>query len=192
MVPAGNIIHLIGFPGVGKLTIAKEIIKEKNHVLMDAHMINNPIFSIIGADGVTPLPDGIWSAVARMRDVVLDAMENLAPKNFTFVMTNVILADAEDKEVTDRIERIANQRGGKYFPVILTCALEENKKRIIGLDRANNFKSIDPNEPDRRHDGTPLASFDNHPNRLLIDTTITQPDVAADMILIHVKSVAAL
>jgi len=47
---AGNIVHLIGFPGVGKLTIAKEIVRQRSDfVLVDNHLINNPVFSVVNA-----------------------------------------------------------------------------------------------------------------------------------------------
>jgi adenylate kinase family enzyme len=52
---AGNIVHLIGSPGVGKLTIARKIIRQRpDFVLADNHLINNPVFSVVKADGKTP------------------------------------------------------------------------------------------------------------------------------------------
>ena len=188
----GNIIHLIGFPGVGKLTIAKELVLQPHHVRVDAHMINNPIFSVIGADGLTPLSQGVWDSVGSIWDIVLDAMLNLAPKHFTFIMTNVLLNDAEDMDYAGRVQKVAQQRGGQYFPVLLSCDIEENKKRIVLDERAANLKCIDVNEPIRRHTGTPLASFEDNPNRLAIDTTYVLPAIAAQTILDHVEKKESL
>jgi shikimate kinase len=37
-----TIIYLIGFPGVGKLTIAKELCNETSALLVDHHTLSNP------------------------------------------------------------------------------------------------------------------------------------------------------
>ena len=42
-----NLIYLIGFPGVGKLTIAKEICKRENYVLQDNHKTVNLLFPFL-------------------------------------------------------------------------------------------------------------------------------------------------
>ena len=88
-----------------------------------------------------------------------------------------------DKAECRKIEAVAQQRGGQYFPVILTCDVEENQRRIVSPERSANLKSIDPNEPDRLHKTTRLLSFDGHPNRIQLDVTHTQPAEAAKRIL---------
>jgi shikimate kinase len=49
----GALIYLIGFAGCGKLTIAKAIQKKIDCILVDNHLINNVIFSLIDPDGKT-------------------------------------------------------------------------------------------------------------------------------------------
>lgn len=181
---AGNIVHLIGFPGVGKLTIAKEIVRQHaDFVLVDNHLINNPVFSVVKADGKTPLPAEIWVKASQIRAIVLDTMERLAPSHLSFVMTNFAVENEEDKAECRKIEAVAAQRGGQYFPVILTCDVEENRRRIVSPERGLKLKSIDPNEPDRLHKGTPLLRFEGHPNRIHMDVTHIQPTEAAKRIL---------
>jgi hypothetical protein len=51
-----TIIYLIGFPGTGKYTIAREIAQQEDFRLVDNHLVNNPLFNLIHADGITPLP----------------------------------------------------------------------------------------------------------------------------------------
>ncbi len=180
----GNIIHLIGFPGVGKLTIAKEIVRQRpDFVLVDNHLINNPVFSIIKADGKTKLPNEIWPQIARIRDVVLDTMVRFSPPDLSFVMTNFAIEDEEDKAEARKIENTAAQRGGLYFPVIVTCGLEENRRRIVTPERRANLKCIDPDDPGRNHAEKRLMRFDTHPNRIEIDVTHIQPADAAREIL---------
>jgi hypothetical protein len=181
---AGNIVHLIGFPGIGKLTIAKAIIRQRlDFVLVDNHLINNPVFSVVKADGKTPLPAEIWAKASQIRAIVLDTMATLSPSHLSFAMTNFAVEDEADKAECRKIEAVAEQRGGQYFPVILTCEVEENRRRIVSPERGPNLKSIDPNEPDRLHKGTRLLSFEGHPNRIQMDVTHTRPADAAKRIL---------
>lgn len=49
-----SIIYLIGFTGTGKLTIAKEIALKIDIRVVANHLINDPILSLIQADGKTP------------------------------------------------------------------------------------------------------------------------------------------
>ena len=181
---AGDIVHLIGFPGVGKLTIAKEIIRQRpDFVLVDNHLINNPVFSVVKADGRTPLPAEIWAKTSQIRAILLDTMATLSPSHLGFVMTNFAVEDEEDKAECRKIKAVAEQRGGQYFPVILTCDVEENRRRIVSPERGPNLKSVDPNEPDRLHKGTRLLSFEGHLNRIQMDVTHTRPAEAAKRIL---------
>ncbi|HEX6477597.1 MAG TPA: hypothetical protein VF043_02040 [Ktedonobacteraceae bacterium] len=49
-----TIVYLIGYAGTGKYTIAKELARLTGAVIVDNHLINNPVFSIVGASGNTP------------------------------------------------------------------------------------------------------------------------------------------
>ncbi|KQV27111.1 hypothetical protein ASC97_24605 [Rhizobium sp. Root1203] len=56
----GVFVLLIGFPGVGKLTTAKELRALISAKIVDNHWFNNPILRFLDEDGTTPLPKGIW------------------------------------------------------------------------------------------------------------------------------------
>lgn len=181
---AGDIIHLIGFPGIGKLTIAKEMIRNGTDcVLVDNHLINNPIFSVIRADGKTPLPNETWAKISQIRDIVLSAMETLSLPQVNFIMTNVILNDDIDRAECAKIEAVAVRRGGRYIPVLLACEIEENRRRIVSPERRTNLKCIDPGEPDNMLAGTPIIQCDDHPHYISLDVTHLRPDEAAASIL---------
>jgi hypothetical protein len=183
----GNIIHLIAFPGVGKLTIAREIVRQRpDIVLVDNHLINNPVFSVMNADGKARLPNEVWGQIFKIRTIVMDTMARLSPHHLSFVMTNFLIDEEGDKAECRKIEAVAEQRGGFYFPVILTCDVEENRRRIVSPERGPNLKSIDPNEPDRMHMGPPLLRCDGHPNRIEMDVTHVRPADAARRILASV------
>lgn len=80
-------IVLIGFPGVGKLTIAKELSAMVSAKIVDNHWVNNPILRLLDEDGTAPLPKGIWEFTGRFRQTVLDAITAYAPSaNFIFTL----------------------------------------------------------------------------------------------------------
>lgn len=62
-------IYLTGKAGVGKYTIAKQL-AEHNFKILDNHLINNPIFSLLDLDRASPIPQDAWVAVSRIRWVV--------------------------------------------------------------------------------------------------------------------------
>ena len=55
---------------------------------------------------------------------MLDTMARLSQPHLSFVMTNFLMDEEEDKAECRKIEAIAEQRGGSYFPVILTAKLK--------------------------------------------------------------------
>ncbi len=87
--------HLIGSPGVGKYTVAREICALTGARLVDNHAINNVIFSLLDQDGVKPLPDEVWTPVGQVRQAVLDTLIEISPRHLSFVFTNYIRGEDE-------------------------------------------------------------------------------------------------
>ena len=88
-----TIVYLLGHPGVGKLTIAKAICAASDVRLLDNHLVNNVVFSLIHADGKTPLPEAIWDSVAGIREIAFGVIESIAPPEFSYVLTNALKND---------------------------------------------------------------------------------------------------
>jgi shikimate kinase len=138
-----TIFYLIGFPATGKYTIAKELTKIDKVRLVDNHLINNPIFSLL-----TPfkkLPDGVWDNILKIYDIVHDTIINHARKDDSFVCTNVLFeGEPLDVDLFSRVKNVANKRNARFIPVRLTCDLKELEKRIVNNDRKERFKLTDP------------------------------------------------
>ncbi|MDI1229136.1 MAG: hypothetical protein PSY14_15760 [bacterium] len=116
----GAVIHLLGAPGTGKYTIAQEMLKLCDIRLVDNHLINNPLFSLVRLDGKTPLPARIWDNVIKIWDAVADTMVHISPREFSFVLTNGLFeGDDEDRKHMLNMKRVADERGGIYIPVRL-------------------------------------------------------------------------
>ena len=82
-------ILLIGFPGVGKLAIAKELSPLVPAKIIDNHWFNNPILRLLDDGGTSPLPEGIWEYTGRVRQAVLDAIVAYSAPSANFIFTHV-------------------------------------------------------------------------------------------------------
>lgn len=179
------VLALTGFPGVGKLAVARAIkaeTEQQGHatLVVDNHWINNPIFGLIEQDGVTPLPSGVWEQVGSVNDAVFKTLEQFTPRHWNIVLT-AYLDGTSDTGWIPAARRIAESRYASFLPVRLVCDVEENVRRITEPQRRSRMKSIDPTEPKRLADlGDP---YDPGVGSLTVDTTTTSPSNVASLIL---------
>jgi hypothetical protein len=64
---------LVGFTGVGKLTIAQTLAQLTEAQVVDNHWINDPILRLVTHDSAAPVPEAVWPLVARVRGAVLES-----------------------------------------------------------------------------------------------------------------------
>lgn len=191
-VPLQNtLIVLIGFAGTGKYTIGREFCKRTGAKLIDNHLINNPIFTVVDADGVKPLPEAIWSKVKEVRRVVYASIRELSPSDMSFVFTiQLIESDpADHKAFADLIE-LAAARNSLLVPIRLVCDVDELCRRIVSTSRVEMLKEISP-ESARRRASEHSVLNPAHPNLRTIDVTRKSPAESADAILAEVSSMSA-
>lgn len=86
-----TIVALIGFAGTGKYTIGRELCERTGARLIHNHLINNPIFAVVNADGVTRLPPGVWDRVREIRATVYQAIRELSPPEMSKSVANETL-----------------------------------------------------------------------------------------------------
>lgn len=53
-----TVVYLLGYPAAGKYTIGQIVAGLTGAVLVDNHLIANPVLAVVGADGVRPVPRG--------------------------------------------------------------------------------------------------------------------------------------
>jgi hypothetical protein len=144
-------IYLVGFPGAGKLTIARSLMKLIPTILVDNHYVNNVIFSLIDTDGKTKLPQTVWKNVARVRDAVFDTIAYLSKPNRNFVFTNALFDSNEnDHRLFDRVVELSRQRAAQLFIFRILVDAEEICRRIVSPDRQSNLKDIDAESARKR------------------------------------------
>ena len=185
-----TIIYLIGHYGVGKLTIARAICAATDTRLFDNHLANNVIFSLIRADGKTPLPERVWDMIDVVRGQAFQAIEELTPSVISFVLTNCLLESYPgDRAAYEQVEAVAARRGNVFVPVLLTASDAAHASRVGSAERGERLKHIDVESALQKRQTTELLRID-HPNRLDLDTTHLPPDEAARLIIAHAERLA--
>lgn len=176
------IIYLIGFIGVGKLTTAREIChQDQSFRLFDNHAANNVIFSLV-RDGQKPLPKGAWDSIHQVRAAMYDAIVNVAPRNYNYVLTNALVQDdAGDHWVYKSVQDMAERRGSHFLPVRLLCNEFENKSRIVSPAREAQQKKTTSDGVSAWHRGQVLIP--DHPHTMSIDISNSAPADTAAKIL---------
>ncbi len=185
-VPA--IVHLIGFPASGKLTIARALAgitsgSGDRFVVLDNHHTANVIFAALDLDGVKPVPPTVWDRVREISDVLLRTIEELSPPDWSFVFTNVLTDDKpSERGFVDRLANLAKRTDRTYLPVVLHCAPAALTARVTNSDRRDRLKWINPSsvgEFVRTHRLLDVSDL----GPLTINTSSTEPDDAALLIL---------
>jgi dephospho-CoA kinase len=176
------VVYLIGFPGAGKLTIARALEAAWPCAVLDNHTVNNVILGQVDLVGRSSLPPGVGANVRRLRSAVLDTIRDFAKpeRNFVF-MDHLLEGDAESLEVYSEVAAVAQARGAKFLPVRLEITPRELARRVVSAERRERLKAIDPEAAQT------LASTSQvfvPPDRHLeLDVTWLSPERAAARIL---------
>jgi shikimate kinase len=175
-----TIIYLIGFPGVGKLTIAKEICKKTNAILVDHHTITNPIRCL----NIDFRSKRRTEYMEQIRGIVFNAMVELSQKDDNFILTDVL---CDGNEGFNLAEVMANKRQATLVPVIISCDIKENIKRAKNEERKASHKTTDDSIVELCH-SVGIASI-SHQNKLDLDISNLSAEQASYKILEHAKNI---
>jgi len=177
------VIYLIGFQGVGKLSIAREICKQADFRLIDNHAINKLVFPMVRFDGKSTLPPEIWGATRRIREIVLETMVELGIRELNFVFTNVLLeGEANSEAVYRQVEKAVLDREGCFIPVRVWCDEVEHEKRIVVPSRELDWKQTEGSVVTLLHrEKEPLKP--RHSHTISIDVTNLSAAESATIVL---------
>lgn len=184
-----TIIVLIGFAGTGKYTIGRELCERTGARLIDNHLIANPIFSVVNADGVRPLPSGVWDKVKQIRRTVYQAIREISPPEMSFVFTVEWRTNnpADLKAFSDLAE-LAVERQSRFVPIRLICGVEELCRRVVDPGRVAMLKEISA-ELARKKSLEDEVLQVPHPNLRTLDVTKRTAQGSVDAILDEVHAV---
>lgn len=185
-----TIIHLIGFAGVGKYTIAKLLSAETGAKLVDNHLLNNPVFTVIDLKGGGRLDEEVWDQTRKIRHVVMDTIRTISPKEYSFIFTNCLFEhDPGDHKVIKEMCDLAAMRNGHYVPVRLHCSEDENIQRKSNAQRCERMKPTNIDNVARHHAEYEVIKI-YHENVLDLDVTNLSAQQAAEQIMQHCAKIA--
>lgn len=185
-------ILLIGFPGVGKLTIARELQSLSSAKVIDNHWFNNPVLRLLDDDGTGHLPEGIWDYTGRIRQTVLDAIAEYTGPSANFIFTHAGRdGDQRSLRTYQQFDDAAQRCGAVLVPVRLLCDEDELARRISMPARRNDLKATDA-QASRERSRRDKVFDPKHHNTLVLDVTSTPPPESAAAIWQHaLKSLAS-
>lgn len=181
------VVVLLGFPGTGKYTIARELLaamagEGRTVRLIDNHYVNNVIFNLVHQDGLTPLPPAVWEMVGEVRRAVYRTVQELSPADWSFIFTFAPENTPADRAVIDEVAAIAEARHATFLPVRLLCDLEELERRVVSPERRERMKSMSTEDTRRLFSAGPVLD-PGYPETLTLDVTEVPPVAAAQQIL---------
>lgn len=171
------LVFLHGLPGVGKLTVAREIEARTGYPVFHNHLTVDLVTTVFdfGTPEFRDLREHIWLEVLGRA-----ASAGLPGLVFTFAAERTV-ADGFAERAVETVEA----RGGEVVFVELTCDRETLRRRVEAPDRREYGKLADAALLDELvGDGT-LSSLEVSPTsrRLSVDTTELAPEAAAERIL---------
>ena len=204
-----HLFYLVGPPAVGKLTVARELERRTGAIVVDNHLVNDPVFVPMGVhrgEGI----DATDELRRRVLSVVHEAAE-LAPTSFSHVFTNWLPDEPENAALVERLRDLARRRGARFVPVWLTADADELAARVVGPERTQRAKRLRSGplddvpglgdalaarvvapertrraklmDPEVLRTLLPIRELPPPPDAVVIDTTRIAPGEVADRIL---------
>ena len=165
-----KLIFLHGAPAVGKLTVAKALLRLVPARLMDNHA-NVDLARTVFDFGVP----GFWELVHASRCVALHAA---AKHGVPLLVTTYCYVEPDDRPSLEEFEAVIGQYGGKLLPVFLHCSREEMARRVGNSDRAARGKLTSAEGLNNFLDGRDFTSVPRD-NCIKFDTEAMPPDAVA-------------
>jgi hypothetical protein len=124
------IIHINGWPGVGKKTIGEALSNKLGACFIHNHLLHDVAIVCAGFDSELR-----WDLYETVRSAAYKALEHRPPSE-TFVMTNALCNDSPREELAwRRVVELAIKRHVSLVPVVLEANAEENVRRLQSPER---------------------------------------------------------
>ncbi len=179
------IIHINGWPGVGKLTVARIVAEKLGARLVDNHVILNPALAIVEHNSAS-----FTEITQEIRKLLRQHMAQ-APRDEVFVLTDAFEEGSEVcEDIFNRVVELAEHRGVPLLSVSLDCTPEENARRLTAEGHGEGRKLTDVDVLMGFRKNLRLLRPDVS-HRLDLDTTDLTPEAAAEEILRAARALVA-
>ena len=174
------IVHLNGWPGVGKKTIGTLLAAQLGARFIHNHLLHDVAIACCGLDTAER-----WDLYDRVRRDAYTALR-ARPRSEVFVMTNALCdGSARERQAWSHVVDLAAARQVPLVPVVLEASLAENQRRIVSADRIGR-KMTDPHRLAEYLRSDTIQKPDM-PGSLVLDVTRLEAADAADAIAAHVR-----
>ena len=166
-----KLIFLHGMPGVGKLTVARELANLTGFRLFHNHLTVDLVLSLFefGSQPFVELRERIWlDTFAQAAGAKVDGLI------FTFAFEKTVR-----DEFVPRVVKLVESQGGEVVFVNLYCDTAELEKRLTDPAREKFGKLTSVALFRQLKSNGTFDTPDNVPNRISIDTTTITPLEAA-------------
>jgi broad-specificity NMP kinase len=181
------IIHINGFPGTGKLTIATALtaLLPTTTKLVHNHLLINPADAIL-----TRSQSGYQNLRRAIRNAVFQSLiHEPATYETAYIFTDFQSTDAVGSGVCKEFEVAADERGGAFVPILLKCEERVNLERLVSEDRAKHRKLTDVELVRTFRENVEIYRFEKVENALELDATGMTAEEAARRVLKHLVAV---
>jgi hypothetical protein len=194
------IIHLNGFPGTGKLTIARKLVEQLNRGFGKQHPSDNArparaklVHNHLLIDPAAAVLERKQEGYNELRTAIRQAVFTTLVKESSTYDTIYVFTDWQSgnvlgTEVCKEYLTMAKARGSQFIPILITCDEQENVRRIQGVERAISTKLTDSEllvQWRQEVDPPPVYLFSDEKARLELDVTSFKPEQAAEAIWKH-------
>ncbi|KAH6954629.1 hypothetical protein HG530_010788 [Fusarium avenaceum] len=182
------IIHINGFPGIGKLTIARKLVAllaPYNGKLVHNHLLIDPAGTILSRASADyqPLRRAIRTAIFNILATSRDTFDSV------FVFTDFQSDDDIGSAVMAEYRAMAARRGCAFIPIVVTCSKEENLRRLTSMGRSQHEKLTDVELVARIRDNSAIHQSPDDFFRMELDVTELDEDTAAHVMHRHILKV---
>ncbi|KAH7303905.1 hypothetical protein B0I35DRAFT_414772 [Stachybotrys elegans] len=176
------IIHINGFPGVGKLTIARELVTlfgSYNARLVHNHLLIDPAGAILprSSEDYQPLRKAIRAALFDTLATSRDTFNSL------YIFTDFQSDNDTGRAVMAEYHAMAARRGCALIHIIVTSSKEENLRRVVTPERSQHGKLVESELLAQLREETVIYQPPADSFQIQLDTT--ELDAASAALILH-------
>ncbi len=174
-----KLIFVHGMPGVGKLTVARELARLTGYKLFHNHLTVDLVGSVFefGTPSFIELREKIW----------LDVFSEAASTGMNGMIFTFAFEPTVRETFVENVRAAVESKGGEVVFVKLICSSDELEKRITSDSRSRFGKLTSLELFNELNEAGAFIDPGVTTDRLVVDTTNLSPDESASKIASELK-----